>query len=102
MKDRWSSYSLCMRNTGSVVWKNKVRKPDKKLKELNEKLTYSSLGLEHFFQDKNMFTLSEKVLTKENQLEDILDKLSKTMAEILLEGEAIEILDGDVVHCPVL
>ena len=51
---------------------------------------------------ENMAALCEKVLLKENPLEYVLDTLSRTMADILLEGEAIEILDGDVVHCPVL
>ena len=77
----------------------------KRLKELNEQLTYNSLGLEHFFREmavmyENIVALSEKVRTKKTQ--DILDTLSKTMADILLEGEAIEILDGDVVHSPVV
>ena len=80
---------------------------DRKLKELNEQLTYSSLGLEHFFREmaimyENMAALSKKLGPEENHLEDILDKLSKTMADIVLEGEAIEILDGDAVHSPIL
>ena len=85
----------------------KSEKTDRKLKELNEQLTYSSLGLEHFFREmavmyENMVALCEKVPAEENQLEEILDTLSKTMANILVEGEAIEILDGDVVHSPVV
>ena len=82
-------------------------KSDRKLKKLNEQLMYSSLGLEHFFREaavmyENMVALSEKLSPKENQLEEVLDTFSKTMADILLAGEAIEILDGDVVHCPVV
>ena len=77
----------------------------KRLKELDEQLTYSSLGLEHFFREiavmyENIVALSERVKTKKTK--DILDTLSKTMADIFLEGEAIEILDGDVVHCPIV
>ena len=83
----------------------KSNETDRKLKELNEQLTYSSLGLEHFFREmavmyENITALSEKVESKKTQ--DLLDTLSKTMADILLEGEAIEILDGDVVHSPVV
>ena len=83
------------------------KETDRKLKELNEQLTYNSFGLEHFFREiavmyENMAALIEKVDSKENQLEAVLDTVSKTMADILLEGEAIEILDGDVVHSPVL
>ena len=77
----------------------------KRLKELDEQLTYSSLGLEHFFREmavmyENIAALSERVRTKKTK--DLLETLSKTMADIFLEGEAIEILDGDVVHCPVV
>ena len=52
---------------------------------------------------ENMSALSEKLDPNENdQLGDVLEKLSKTMAHIVLEGEAMEILDGDVVHSPIL
>ena len=85
----------------------KSQKTDRKLRELNEQLTYSSLGLEHFFREmavmyENMAALSKKLGPEENNLEDVLDKLSRTMADIILEGEAIEILDGDAVHSPIL
>ena len=81
---------------------------DRKLRELNEQLTYSSLGLEHFFHEmavmyENMAALSKKLGSKEEyQLAGVLDRLSKVMADILLNGEAMEIVDGDVLHSPVL
>ena len=85
----------------------KCQETDRKLKELNEQLTNSSFGLEHFFREmavmyENIAALDAKVDSKQNKLEDVLDMLSKTMADILLEGEAIEILDGDVIHSPVV
>ena len=85
----------------------KSQETDRKLRELNEQLTYSSLGLEHFFREmavmyENMTALSKKLGPEENNLEDVLDKLSRSMADIVLEGEAIEILDGDAVHSPIL
>ena len=85
----------------------KCQETDRKLKELNEQLTYSSFGLEHFFREmavmyENIAALDAKVDSKQNKLEVVLDMFSKTMADILLEGEAIEILDGDVIHSPVV
>ena len=80
---------------------------DRKLRELNEHLTYSSLGLEHFFREmavmyENMAALRKKLGPKKYLLDDVLEKLSETMADIVLEGDAMEILDGDAVHSPVL
>ena len=80
---------------------------DVKLRELNEQLMYSSLGLEHFFREiavmyENMAILSEKMGSNENHLVGILERLAKTMADIFLEGEAVELLDGDTVYSPVL
>ena len=85
--------------------KSKAR--DVKLRELNEQLMYSSLGLEHFFREiavmyENMAILSEKIGSNENHLVSILERLAKTMADTFLEGEAVELLDGDAVYSPVL
>ena len=85
--------------------KSKAR--DVKLRELNEQLMYSSLGLEHFFREiavmyENMAILSEKIGSNENHLVGILERLAKTMADIFLEGEAVELLDGDAVYSPIL
>ena len=85
----------------------KNQKTDRKLRELNEQLTYSSLGLEHFFREmavmyENMAALRKKLGPNKCLLDDVLEKLSEMMADIVLEGEAMEILDGDAVHSPVL
>ena len=76
-------------------------------KELNEQLTYSSFGLEHFFRElavmyENMIALYKRNGQEESQLDRVLTALSQAMADILLNGESIEVLDGDVVHSPVL
>ena len=86
--------------------KKKCEETDTKLKKLNHELMCSSIGLEHFFREmavmyENMNALREQVKS-EDKFEGILSTLSKTMADILLEGEAIEILDGDVVYSPVI
>ena len=78
---------------------------NKKLRELNEQLAFNSLGIEHFFREmavmyENIVALRTKVGSVEHNLDDVLDTLAKTMSDILLEGEAMEILDGDVVHSP--
>ena len=77
---------------------------DDKLRFIDEQLTHGSLGLEHFFREmavlyENIFALKHKTGCKD--LDDILNKLSGVMAEILMEGTAVEIMDGDTIHVPV-
>ena len=46
-----------------------------------------------------MAALKEKIKT--DDLNDLLDLMSKVMAEVLMDGMAIEIMDGDAVNVPV-
>ena len=78
---------------------------DEKLSELNKKLIHNSFGLEHFFREiaimyENMVALDKKVGGRD--MGEVLNMLSGIVAEILLNGEAIEILDGDAEYSPVL
>ena len=71
---------------------------------LSEKLVHSSLGLEHFFREmaimyENLAALNKRV---KGILTEILDAMAGIMADLLLKGIAIEILDGDCIHSPVL
>ena len=75
------------------------------LKALDEKLRHGSLGLEHFFREmavmyENILLLKEKA-GHVADLDNILDLLSGSMADVLMEGTAIEIMDGDAVTIPV-
>ena len=77
---------------------------DERLKAMDEKLTHGSLGIEHFFRElavlyDNMAALKEKIKT--DDLNDLLDSLAKVMAEVLMDGTAIEVMDGDAVNVPV-
>ena len=79
---------------------------DKKLKSLDEQLMHGSLGCEHFFREiavlyENTVALREKAGSKFHDLDELLDVLSSTMASLLMEGTAIEIMDGDAVNVPV-
>ena len=78
---------------------------DERLKEIDELLRHGSLGLEHFFRELSIMyeciaALEEKVSSK--IFDEKLNCLAALMGDMLLEGEAIEIMDGDVVHVPVV
>ena len=96
----YTAYEKCL-------LKRESEQKDAERKQLNEQLAQSSLGLEHFFREmavmyENMVALRKKIGRQESLLDSVLDTFTKTMADILLDGEAMEILDGDVAHSPVL
>ena len=85
--------------------KENVEANTKELNRLNKELIHGSLGLEHFFREiavvyENIAALGQRL--KSDILNDTLDILATVMADMLLEGTAIELLDGDVVHSPAL
>ena len=81
------------------------KEQQKILDSLGSRLTHGSLGLEHFFREiaviyENVAALGKKM--KSNLLNDILESFARVVADMLIEGTAVELLDGDVVHSPVL
>ena len=79
---------------------------DGKLKDLDGKLTHGSLGVEHFFREigalyENISGLQETRSIQNYSLEELLELFADVMAELWLEGVAVEIMDGDAVHIPV-
>ena len=76
---------------------------DRKLKKLDQKLTHGSLGIEHFFREmavvyENLSALKEKLVS--DDIDEILNRLASVMALLLMEGQAIEIMDGDAITVP--
>ena len=75
-----------------------------KLEDLDQKLTHGSLGLEHFFREMAVMYDNISSLKKKSSSEDLsvkLGMLAHIMAQVLMEGTAIEIMDGDAVNVPV-
>ena len=76
---------------------------DRRLKDLDAKLTHSSLGVEHFFREigalyENFLGLQE---TKSIEIYNFLQLLPDIIAELWIDGVALEIMDGDAIHIPV-
>ena len=77
---------------------------DERLKEIDMEISNGSFGVEHFFRE--LAVIYENVVALERKLqnmEDIgtLNKLVNCVAELLIEGIAIEILDSDSMDVPV-
>ena len=80
------------------------RERNEKLRIIDQQLTHGSLGIEHFFREmavmyENVSALREKIVS--NDVDRVLDLLSTAMAAVLMEGHAIEIMDGDAINVPV-
>ncbi len=74
-----------------------------KLESMSDTLMHASLGLEHFFREMAVLyetfdTLQRKA--KSQELDLILQNMSAIMANLLLEGTCMEILDGDAISVP--
>ena len=87
-------------------WEDESDERTARLKTLDEQLTHGSLGVEHFFREMavvydNVFSLRN--ISSDRYCEGIdsmLEVLASLMAELLLDGTAIEIMDGDAVNVP--
>ena len=93
----YEQYRECRKETESA-------ERDERLKEIDEQLRHGSLVLEHFFRELALifeYITSLKDKFKYNKFDGKLKCLAAAMADVLLEGTAIEIMDGDTVHVPV-
>ena len=77
---------------------------ENQLKDLDERLNHSSLGIEHFYREmavlyENMAAFQKTV--NDAEIENIMDVLCDIMADALLTGTAIEVVDGDAVSVPI-
>ena len=85
--------------------KDESKERENQLEELDKILTHSSLGIEHFFREMAVLyekiTALKKKISQDSDIQNILDILVGTMTEAILNGTAIEIVDGDAVNVPV-
>ena len=80
---------------------------DARLKTLDKQQTHGSLGIEHFFRE--MAVTYENLLSLRNisddrccsEIDKVLESLAGLMAELMMDGTAIEIMDGDAMNVPI-
>ncbi|XP_077303265.1 up-regulator of cell proliferation-like [Lithobates pipiens] len=73
------------------------------LQDLDQKLSDSSLGIEHFLRELGQFYEAESSMTKLKQIErqqNTFFKLPGIAADLLLDGFPLELIDGDASNIP--
>jgi len=81
-----------------------IQQMSKQLKEQNQELVHASFGLEHLFREMGQIYESRmypSVGDVPEKLRDEAKHLPQVMAEIMAEGHALELMDGDASHVPV-
>ena len=82
-----------------------VRELKEKLKIQNEELINASFGLEHLFREMGQIyeaRIDSGGYEVPQSLKDKANRLPQIMAEIMEEGYALELMDGDASHVPTL
>ena len=68
------------------------------LEKLQERITNSSLGLEHLLRELGQ--VYEAALKSNEYSDTSLSCLPKAVAELLIDGYPLELMDGDAAHVP--
>ncbi|XP_075422630.1 interferon-induced very large GTPase 1-like [Ascaphus truei] len=73
------------------------------LKELDQRISDSSLGIEHFLRELGQFYESECSMVREGEIqgnERLFTRLPGAAADLLLDGFPLELIDGDASNIP--
>ncbi|XP_072898110.1 interferon-induced very large GTPase 1-like [Hemitrygon akajei] len=76
----------------------------KELKELDQKMSDSFLGLEHFMRELGQvyeLSVTRHNVTQRTQIHPEVSQFPGVAAELLLEGFPLELIDGDVSNVPI-
>uniref|UniRef100_A0A8C5QDM0 VLIG-type G domain-containing protein n=1 Tax=Leptobrachium leishanense TaxID=445787 RepID=A0A8C5QDM0_9ANUR len=82
---------------------NKKIKNKKELKELDQKISDSSLGIEHFLREMGQFYEAECSMLSKNLIQKKdrqYTQLPGMTADLLLDGFPLELIDGDASNIP--
>ncbi|XP_018428167.1 PREDICTED: interferon-induced very large GTPase 1-like [Nanorana parkeri] len=78
----------------------KVNTNVERLKQLDQIILNSSLGVEHFIREVGQFYEAEHFLAKDCTSDQKLYKLPGIAADLLLDGFPLELIDGDASNIP--
>ncbi|XP_077306241.1 up-regulator of cell proliferation-like [Lithobates pipiens] len=75
------------------------------LKQIDQKISDSSLGIEHFLREMGQFYEAECSMVQEKKIDNIkrqFIRLPGIAADLLLDGFPLELIDGDASNIPLL
>ncbi|XP_075140878.1 up-regulator of cell proliferation-like [Leptodactylus fuscus] len=106
---KWMKFdldSIARKNLSQLQteYKEKCNKPNastnpEELKQLDMRISESSLGIEHFLRELGQFYEAEYSTVK-NQPDKQFSHLPGTAADLLLDGFPLELMDGDASNIP--
>ncbi|XP_036002941.1 interferon-induced very large GTPase 1 [Fundulus heteroclitus] len=84
------------------LYKEKCKDSENKneIKEIDQQLSSSSLGIEHFFREMGQIYEASLYLPKRDPSRQQLQHLPKLCAQLLLDGFPLELVDGDASNIP--
>ncbi|KAM4714770.1 LOW QUALITY PROTEIN: up-regulator of cell proliferation-like [Anableps anableps] len=84
------------------MYKEKCRDSENKqeIKEIDQRLSSSSLGTEHFFREMGQIYEASLYLPETDPSRQQLQHLPKLCAQLLLDGFPLELVDGDASNIP--
>uniref|UniRef100_A0A3P9PM73 Si:dkey-85k7.12 n=1 Tax=Poecilia reticulata TaxID=8081 RepID=A0A3P9PM73_POERE len=84
------------------MYKKKCRESKNKqeIKEIDQQLSSSSLGVEHFFREMGQIYEASLYLPETDLSRQQLQHLPKLCAQLLLDGFPLELVDGDASNIP--
>ncbi|OCT59082.1 hypothetical protein XELAEV_18001570mg [Xenopus laevis] len=71
-----------------------------KLKQIDQRISDSSLGIEHFLRELGQFYEAKYVVENGSNMEEKFSKLPGIAADLLLDGFPLELIDGDASNIP--
>ncbi|XP_034534513.1 up-regulator of cell proliferation-like [Notolabrus celidotus] len=80
--------------------KNKSPQNNEEIKEIDQQLSNSSLGIEHFFREMGQIYEASVSLPETNPSHQQLKDLPRLCAQLLLDGFPLELVDGDASNIP--
>ncbi|XP_036002943.1 interferon-induced very large GTPase 1-like [Fundulus heteroclitus] len=84
------------------LYKEKCKDSENKneIKEIDQQLSSSSLGIEHFFREMGQIYEASLYLPETDPSRQQLQHLPKLYAQLLLDGFPLELVDGDASNIP--
>ncbi|XP_074530869.1 LOW QUALITY PROTEIN: interferon-induced very large GTPase 1-like [Halichoeres trimaculatus] len=84
------------------AYKNQKKSPENKeeIKKIDQQLSNSSLGIEHFFREMGQIYEASVSLPETDPSRQQFKHLPKLCAELLLDGLPVELVDGDASNIP--